>query len=348
MSADKSSGPGATAPAAGEPKRRRSESAKWVLQTLAMPIALVALPLLYQWKAGEMSRVAAAENQRREAAEQQFRLYTDLMSKREEADTAVRRGLFDKLVGSYLDPRPGDPGRRLVALELLSLNFHDSLNLSPLFWDLDREINSEATSRSRGRELRAQLDRIARQLKTRQAAMLEIDGWRGSWDLDLAFVSPGQAPQSRSFTAERNVADDGAAAAAGAPPPKFTVTVLQHDPEHRRLFIKIDGSAQEHPLSFWLDPYDFPLTNFSRVSRTERIAVMINEYHWDGDEGTASIVLLYFPSSRSGAKDRPYIDDLIARLGRQPAAAAASSAATAAAASSTASTAASSAPSAPK
>lgn len=320
MSAEKPSGPGAAASAPAEAKRSGADTGKWVLQTLAMPIALVALPLLYQWKAGEMTRAANAESQRREAAEQQFRLYTDLMSKREEADTAVRRGLFDKLVGSYLDPRPGDPGRRLVALELLSLNFHDSLNLSPLFWDLDREINSEP-NKPRSRELRSQLDRIARQLKSRQSSMLEIDGWRGSWDIDLAFVSPGQAPQSKTFATARSVAEEGAAAAAGAVAPQFTVTVLQHDPEHRRLFVKIDSSAQEHPLSFWLDPYDFPLTNFSRTSRTERIAVMLNDYRWNGGEGTASIVLLYFPSSRSGAKDRPYIDDLVARLARPPAAA---------------------------
>ena len=32
------------------------------------------------------------------------------------------------------------------------------------------------------------------------------------------------------------------------------------------------------------------------------------------DGGTARLVLLLFPSSRSGAKDRPYIDDLMARL----------------------------------
>ena len=126
---------------------------KWVLQTLAMPIALVTLPLLYQWKAAENDEKNRDDSRRREQAEQQFRLYTDLMSKREESDTAVRRGLFDKLMGTYLAPTPGDVGKRLVALELLSLNFHDSLNLSPLFWELAADIGKAPASKIHRRAL---------------------------------------------------------------------------------------------------------------------------------------------------------------------------------------------------
>ena len=42
-----------TAPAPQPP--RRFENLKWMLQTLAMPVALVTLPLLYQWKAAEQA-----------------------------------------------------------------------------------------------------------------------------------------------------------------------------------------------------------------------------------------------------------------------------------------------------
>jgi hypothetical protein len=63
---------------------------------------------------------------------------------------------------------------------------------------------------------------------------------------------------------------------------------------------------------FWVDPFDFPLVNFSRVSPSERVAVMLDSY--DDPKGTARLVLLYFPSSRSAAKDKPYIDDLVNTL----------------------------------
>lgn len=298
------------------------EGVKWVLQTLAMPIALVSLPLLYQWKASEISQKAAAENQRREAAEQQFRLYTDLMSKREEADTAVRRGLFDKLVGSYLDPKPGDVDKRLVALELLSLNFHDTLNLSPLFWELDRQIAARPPGTAT-EEYRLQLDRIAQQVKNRQASALEVDGSRRTMEVNLGFIGEGLAPQNRSFRLASVAAEPGPDVMAER---EFTVTVLSHDPKHRRLLVAVNWSVAEgsgtQGTSFWVDPYDFPLTNFSRVSRGERFSLLVDRYRPTDEGGTARLVLLLFPSSRSGAKDRPYIDDLVARLARSSAASA--------------------------
>lgn len=309
------------------------EGVKWALQTLAMPLALVSLPLLYQWKAGEMSARSAAENQRREQAEQQFRLYTDLMSKREEADTTVRRGLFDKLVGSYLDPKPGDVDKRLVALELLSLNFHDTLNLSPLFWELDRQIAARPKHPSND-EYQLQLDRVASQVKNRQASALEVDGVRATMQVELGFIGEGLAPQSKSFRL-RNVAAEGAAEVPAER--EFSVTVLSHDLKHRRLLVAVNFGAAEgggtQSTSFWVDPYDFPLTNFSRVSRSERFSLVLDRYKPTDDGGTARLVLLLFPSSRSGAKDRPYIDDLVARLAQSTPASMPASAPTAAASS---------------
>ncbi len=290
---------------------------KWVLQTLAMPIALVTLPLLYQWKAAENDERNRDDSRRREQAEQQFRLYTDLMSKREESDTAVRRGLFDKLMGTYLAPNPGDVGKRLVALELLSLNFHDSLNLSPLFWELASDIGKAPAGKARD-EYSEHLDRVASQVKARQASLLEADGRRQDFDVDLNHAFNGGDPPSFHVKAAR-VRDDssGNSGSAEPPPREFDVAVVAHDPVHRRLKLTITSPGLK-TLAFWLDPYDFPLVNFSRISRDERIAVVLHRYNNRPEFMTASLVFLYFPSWRSGAKDKPYLDDLIARLA-QPA-----------------------------
>ena len=291
----------------------RTAGIKWVLQTLAMPIALVTLPLLYQWKAAENDERNRDDSRRREQAEQQFRLYTDLMSKREESDTAVRRGLFDKLIGTYLAPTPGDLGKRLVALDLLSLNFHDSLNLSPLFWELANDIGKSPAGKARD-EHAAYLDRVAAQVKARQASLLEVDGRRQDFDVDLNHAFDGGDPPSFHVKVPR-VRDDsnGNGGAAEQPPREFDVAVVAHDPLHRRLKITITSPGLK-TLAFWLDPYDFPLVNFSRVSRDERIAVVLHRYNNRPEFMTASLVFLYFPSWRSGGKDKPYLDDLIARL----------------------------------
>ena len=288
-----------------------------MLQTLAMPIALVTLPLLYQWKAAENDEKNRDDSRRREQAEQQFRLYTDLMSKREESDTAVRRGLFDKLIGSYLAPTPGDLGKRLVALELLSLNFHDSLNLSPLFWELANDIGKSPAGKARD-EYSEHLDRVASQVKQRQAALLEVDGRRQDFDVDLNHRFDNAEAPTFHVKAPR-VRDDssGTSGSAEPAPREFDVSVVAHDPVHRRLKLTITSPGLK-TLAFWLDPYDFPLVNFSRISRDERIAVVLHRYNNRPEFMTASLVFLYFPSWRSGAKDKPYLDDLIARLAQPP------------------------------
>lgn len=275
-----------------------------------MPIALVTLPLLYQWKAAENDEKNRDDSRRREQAEQQFRLYTDLMSKREESDTAVRRGLFDKLIGTYLAPTPGDLGKRLVALELLSLNFHDSLNLSPLFWELANDIGKTPAGKSRD-EFSEHLDRVASQVKTRQASLLEVDGRRQDFDVDLNHSFNGADAPTFQVKAPR-VRDDSHNGAE-PPPREFEVSVVAHDPLHRRLKLTISSPGLK-TLAFWLDPYDFPLVNFSRISRDERIAVVLHRYNNRPEFMSASLVFLYFPSWRSGGKDKPYLDDLIARL----------------------------------
>ena len=298
------------ADAAPTPRPPKIDGIKWVLQTLALPVALVALPLLYQWKAADLAEQSREASRKRDQADQQFRLYTDLMSKREESDTAVRRGLFDKLMGSYLSPNPTDLSKRLIALELLSLNFHDSLNLSPLFWELAGEIDKAPNGPDRD-EWKGHLDRITKQVKDRQAALLEADGSRKEWDIDLARVVDGGEQPNFSFELPR-LGDDGLPSATGKR--AFDVAVVAHDPLHQRLSITVNSPGLDKTVKFWLDPYDFPLVNFSRLSGGERFAVLLYDYNAAPDVMSARIVFLYFPSSRSGAKDKPYIDDLMARL----------------------------------
>ena len=105
------------------------ENAKWLIATLTLPAVLAFAANRYQQSQAE-----------RQINEARLRLYTELLSKREEADTGVRRGIFDKVLERYLTP--GDQGlqAKLAALELLATNFHDSLDLSPLFWQIGRQV----------------------------------------------------------------------------------------------------------------------------------------------------------------------------------------------------------------
>src|SRR5258705_1984076 len=77
---------------------------------------------------------------RRQAAETNARLYSELMSRREEAESSLRKDMFVSIIQPFLQPRAGELDTRVLNLELLAVNFHDSLDLKPLFLDLQRRL----------------------------------------------------------------------------------------------------------------------------------------------------------------------------------------------------------------
>jgi hypothetical protein len=78
---------------------------------------------------------------RRQAIETNTRLYSELMSKREESESALRKDMFQTIIGSFVNAKgKGDMDASVLNLELLAYNFHESLNLKPLFLDLKRKV----------------------------------------------------------------------------------------------------------------------------------------------------------------------------------------------------------------
>jgi len=58
--------------------------------------------------------------------------------------------------------------------------------------------------------------------------------------------------------------------------------------------------------------YDLPLMTFTRISDEERVAIALRTL--DTESRSARITVLYYPSSRSGVQDKPYIDDVLNKL----------------------------------
>jgi hypothetical protein len=283
------------------------ENAKWLIATLAIPAALAFVAHGYQQSQAE-----------RQINDARLRLYTELLSKREEADTAVRRGIFDKVLERYL--APGDQGlqAKLVALELLATNFHDSLDLSPLFWQIGREV--ERAPKNERTSLSHELMRIADGVKDRQISGLELgsgaqgqasklaglrldalttENGKPDIDADFSFPDPDPfAPRGRTLTRH------------------LKLWITAHDAPRRRVWAIVDARANQGEKDqrwvFWIDTFDFPMVNFTRVSRSERFTVVLQEY--EPESVKAKVRLIYFPSARVGAKDKPFIDDVISDL----------------------------------
>jgi hypothetical protein len=275
---------------------------RWLVKTLAMPAAICIVPLLFEL-------FSHAHDER----ENQFRLYTELLSKREEADMAVRQGIFDKVFDKYLPPDSNDIDTRLVGLELMAANFHESVDISPLFWQLDRQVSRQRDGAAREVVLK-ELERIARMGKARQVEGLEIAGRKLELSYDLG-VPPETLPKVSCDWRLPGVPGEGGVKHKER---HFDVELVKADLPGRRLqlhlsYTDLDGGGTRQAV-IWTGLYDFPLMNFTRISDQERVAMVLTDL--DPTSMSATVTLVYYPSSRSGTKDKPYIDDVISRLGQ--------------------------------
>jgi hypothetical protein len=67
---------------------------------------------------------------------------------------------------------------------------------------------------------------------------------------------------------------------------------------------------QRNQWVFWVDPYDFPQVDFTRLSSEERFALV----QYRADDTSVTLTFIFFPSARGGIKDKPYMDEVVTRL----------------------------------
>ena len=106
--------------------------------------------------------------QHAESQETKLRLYTELMSRREQADTALREDMFKSIVGTFLKAPTTELDQKVFSLELLAYNFHESLELSPLFKHLRREVGESRKTPKEKAEYTKRLEHAAQEVARRQ------------------------------------------------------------------------------------------------------------------------------------------------------------------------------------
>jgi hypothetical protein len=274
---------------------------RWLIKTLAMPTAICVVPLLFEV-------VLHAHDER----SNQLTLYTQLLSQREAADMTVRQAIFDKVLDKYLPPDSKDVDTQLVGLELMADNFHESVDISPLFWQLDRQVMKQSDTPARSDRL-SELERIAGVVKSRQVEGLENAGRKTEISLDLD-VPPDQ---QKNFACDWRLPRLTGARGDASMKRHFEVGLVKGDLAGRRLQIQLSYSTpgDTRQVLIWADLYDFPLMNFTRISDEERVAIVLTRL--DTESRSATVTLVYYPSSRSGTGDKPYIDDVMSRLGQR-------------------------------
>ena len=192
----------------------------------------------------------------------------------------------------------------MLNLEMLALNFHESLNLKPLFSHMDRQI---AASTGPEKVLYvARLDQIAKEITSRQMVILEQNGQKFSKTVDFeAFkASPGGLelePQILTL---------------GGVEREFRLSVTKIIPERKELQMELQvrapgDSSSGQKVKFHVGYYDFPMIDNTRLSKDQRAAVVMNEFLPDA---AADLTLVLFPGSYSSLKERVSIDEVVEKL----------------------------------
>ena len=292
------------------PRRDTWDKASIVLQPVGGLLTAVAVALLGFFTSSylrENERIASERQERMQTADTNARLYSELISRREESESALRKDMFTSIINSFLGAGPQTLDQRILNLELLVYNFHESLNLKPLFLHIERQIRQ---SRERA-ELVARLERVAEEVAKKQMLVIEEGG--GTFDATvnsktLSFPLPdgSEAP----FIA-RDLVVDGIKR-------NFRLEILgaQTDPEQLQLRITVrtdeGGRTDTTATEFWLGHFDFPMIDNIRLPHDQRLAVVLNAF--DPGSGFADVTVAYFPGKYAGLREKPYYDEVLAKL----------------------------------
>ena len=299
------------APAPPPERRDTWDKLGIVLQPVGGLLTALAVAILGFWTSSYLRERERRDNELRErmqTADTNTRLYSELISRREESESALRKDMFTSIINSFLGAGSQTLEQKLLNLELLVYNFHESLNLKPLFLHIEREIRKSPERR----EFMARLERVAEEVAKKQ--MLVIDEGGATFDATvdtnkLSFPLPDGSGDS-SFIAKDLVVDgikrnfrlEILGATSATEQLQFRVTVRTEE----------EGRTDTTATEFWLGHFDFPMIDNIRLPHDQRLSVVLNAF--DPGSGLADVTVAYFPGKYAGLREKPYYDEVLAKL----------------------------------
>ncbi|HEY4347666.1 MAG TPA: hypothetical protein VGM80_08745, partial [Gaiellaceae bacterium] len=157
------------------PRRDRWDKLSIILQPVGGLLTALAVAILGLWTSSylrQREQRQSIEQEKLQTRDTNARLYSELTSRREEAESALRKDMFTSIINSFLREGPATLDQKLLNLELLVYNFNDSLNLKPLFVQIGREIQQSP----RKAEEAARLERVAEEIIKKQMLVVQEGG----------------------------------------------------------------------------------------------------------------------------------------------------------------------------
>ena len=147
-------------------KKDRWEKADIILRPFGALITALTIAFVSYAASDYLSR-----NQEKEA---KTKLYTELMTRREESESALRKDMFNSIMNNILkDKVNASLDEKILQLELLTYNFHESLNLMPLFEYLNRCNNDGERDPALRQAYKYRLIKMSKATISKQISTLE-------------------------------------------------------------------------------------------------------------------------------------------------------------------------------
>jgi hypothetical protein len=242
----------------------------------------------------------------REITDTNTRIYSELLSKREESEGALRKDMFVSIIQTFLRPGTVALDERILNLELLAYNFHESLNLKPLFLYLERQVLESRDPHKK--DYMGRLYRVASEISRKQLLVLEGAGQKTDRiiDLDNFKKNPGGFPLDTA-----TLTLDGITR-------QFSLLALAADPQTRQINVRLEiktpkdalGNVETSSAEFWVGYFDFPMIDNTRLPHDQRAAVVLNNF----EDGAADVTLAYFPGSYASLKDKASYQEVLQNL----------------------------------
>jgi hypothetical protein len=233
------------------------------------------------------------------------RLFTELTAGREQSNSSLRKDMSLSIMQTFLRPETAGLEAKMLNLEMLAYNFHESLNLKPLFAHLSREISKSKEADTASYVSR--LNQTAREITTRQMVLLEQVGRKFSRTVDFEKFHPEKEgplelePEKVSFEGVDR---------------EFALSVLAVNPEYKELSMELlvrsaGDSTGGQKVRFHVGYYDFPMIDNTRLTGDQRAAVVLNEFL---PGAAADLTVVLFPGSYASLKEHVSIDELVGKL----------------------------------
>ena len=258
----------------------------------------------------------------RQNNDSKIRLYTELMSSREQSESALRKDMFNSILGTILkDSHSLD--ENILQLELLAYNFHESLNLMPLFVYLDRQIAAEKNIQLK-EAYRSRLYKMAGDVISKQISSLEGAATRETMFItfpgDSVKYKPGLSQEFAMDWKDSKVFYDTVKVGNTNNVYKRVVFLkaLGYNIDEKRVNVRLDIETSLNnkfvnmvTQEFTIDYFQFPMIDNTRLSNDMRCAVVMRDFDFPN---FIEVDILYFPGSHSSLKEKPYYDEVVKKL----------------------------------